>query len=84
MAVSAARRNEGIGSRLLTHAERYVLQQGGRYLQVKTVAETSQSAPYAQTRKFYEAKGFNPLEVFPTLWDPRNPALQLVKVLSAA
>jgi hypothetical protein len=23
------------------------------------------------------------LEVFPTLWNPRNPALQLVKVLNA-
>ena len=35
-------------------------------------------------REFYQAKGYTPLEVFPTLWNPRNPALQLVKVLTAA
>lgn len=83
MAVSAARRNGGIGSQILQYAEQYVRQQGGRYLQVKTVAETSECEAYAQTRKFYEARGFTPLEVFPTLWDPWNPALQLVKVVSA-
>jgi GNAT superfamily N-acetyltransferase len=82
MAVVAPRRNGGIGSYLLHHAERYVRQQGGRFLQVKTVAETSDCAAYAQTRRFHEARGFTPLEVFPTLWDPRNPALQLVKVLN--
>ena len=48
---------------------------------MKTVAATSASREYAETRKFYEAKGFTPLEVFPTLWDPWNPALQLFKVL---
>lgn len=36
---------------------------------------------YAETRAFYRARGYTPLEVFPTLWSPRNPALQLVKVL---
>jgi GNAT superfamily N-acetyltransferase len=82
MAVVAPRRNGGIGSYLLHHAERHVRQQGGRFLQVKTVAETSDCAAYAQTRRFHEARGFTPLEVFPTLWDPRNPALQLVKVLN--
>ena len=28
-------------------------------------------------------KGFVPLEVFPSLWDPWNPALQLVKAIDA-
>jgi GNAT superfamily N-acetyltransferase len=84
MAVSAAHRNEGIGTSLLKRAENFVAQQGGKYLQVKTVAENSPSAAYAETRKFYEAKNFVPLEIFPTLWDVRNPALQLVKVVSAA
>jgi hypothetical protein len=27
------------------------------------------------------ACGFRPLQVFPDLWDPENPALQLVKRL---
>lgn len=84
MAITSAQRNRGIGSALLAHAERFAHSQGGKFLQVKTVAHTSKSPEYAETRKFYEAKGFTPLEVFPTLWDPWNPALQLVKVLSAA
>ena len=84
MAVAAARRNTGIGSALLSVAEQYVRSQGGKFLQVKTVAESSPNEPYAETREFYLAKGLCPLEVFPTLWDPWNPALQLIKVLNAA
>ena len=36
-------------------------------------------AGYGDTRAFYLAYGFRPLEEFPTLWDPANPALQLIK-----
>ena len=81
MAVDAPQRNAGVGTALLATAEEYVRSQRGRFLQVKTVAESSPSAEYAQTRQFYLAKGFTALEVFPTLWDPWNPALQLVKAL---
>lgn len=81
IAVAADHRNAGIGSVLLAHAERFVQGQGARFLQVKTVAHTSPSPEYAETRKFYEARGFTPLEIFPELWNPRNPALQLVKHL---
>ncbi|WP_280155524.1 GNAT family N-acetyltransferase [Piscinibacter sp. XHJ-5] len=81
IAVASEHRNSGIGSVLLAHAERFARDQGARFLQVKTVAATSASLAYAETRKFYEAKGFTPLEVFPELWNPRNPALQLIKVL---
>jgi GNAT superfamily N-acetyltransferase len=84
MAVASSHRNRGLGSVLLDRAERYCAEHGARFLQVKTVAETSPSPEYAETRKFYLAKGFTPLEVFPTLWDPWNPALQLVKPIHAA
>jgi len=84
MAVAAGSRNKRVGTELLERAEQYVTSQGARFLQVKTVADTSPSPEYAQTRQFYLAKGFTPLEVFPTLWDPWNPALQLVKALDAA
>ncbi|RVT46826.1 GNAT family N-acetyltransferase [Rubrivivax albus] len=84
MAVHAAFRNKGLGSALLELGERWAAEQGARFLQVKTVAETSTSREYAETRKFYLAKGFVPLEVFPELWDPHNPALQLVKAVNAA
>jgi len=84
MAVSAPHRNASVGTSLLAAAEHHARTRGGRFLQVKTVAETSPSPEYAETRRFYLAKGFVPLEVFPTLWDPWNPALQLVKALDAA
>jgi GNAT superfamily N-acetyltransferase len=84
IAVQASRRGQGIGSALLGHAESWLRDKGVRFLQIKTVAETSPNAPYAQTREFYRAMGYTPLEIFPTLWNPRNPALQLIKVLEAA
>ncbi|MFO1414836.1 MAG: GNAT family N-acetyltransferase [Burkholderiales bacterium] len=84
MAVAAAARRQGCGRLLLGHVQGWLAGRGVRFLQVKTVAATSPSAEYAQTRRFYEAMGFTPLEIFPDLWDPWNPALQYVKVLAAA
>ena len=49
--------------------------------QVKTLAASHPSPEYAQTRAFYEALGYVPLEVFPTLWAAHLPVLQLVKAL---
>jgi GNAT superfamily N-acetyltransferase len=84
MAVRAELRSGGLGSRLLAHAEDWLTAKGVRYLQVKTVAATSASAAYAQTREFYSRRGFAPLEVFPELWDPHNPALQCIKLLGGS
>jgi GNAT superfamily N-acetyltransferase len=84
VAIRADARNRGLGSRLLDHAEAWLVGRGVRFLQVKTIAATSASVPYAQTREFYFRRGFTPLEVFPTLWHVRNPALQCVKVLSTS
>ena len=81
VAIRADIRNRGHGTRLLKHAEAWLTERGVRFLQVKTVAATSDSESYAKTREFYFRRGFQPLEVFPTLWDIRNPALQCVKVL---
>lgn len=81
MAIAADSRNAGLGSRLLAHCEDWLRRRGVEFLQVKTVAATSPSKAYAETRKFYEARGFTPLEIFPELWDPWNPALQCIKRL---
>jgi ribosomal protein S18 acetylase RimI-like enzyme len=81
IAITADARGQGHGSRLLAHAEAWLRSRGVVFLQVKTVAATSPSAEYAQTRAFYERRGFVPLEIFPELWHPRNPALQCIKVL---
>ncbi|HEX2540008.1 MAG TPA: GNAT family N-acetyltransferase [Caldimonas sp.] len=81
IAVRAEARNGGHGRALMAHAERWLLDRGARLLQVKTVAATSPSPAYAETREFYARLGFTPLEVFPLLWAPQNPCLQLVKSL---
>jgi GNAT superfamily N-acetyltransferase len=84
IAVRADARGQGHGSRLLAHAEAWLKGRGVQFLQVKTVAATSPSKEYGETREFYRRRGFTPIEVFPTLWDPHNPALQSIKVLNAA
>ena len=84
MAVQASCRGSGIGKSLVEQSQVWLRQRGAQFLQVKTVASTNDSAEYAETRRFYEAMGFTPLEVFPELWDPWNPALQMVKSLGAA
>jgi N-acetylglutamate synthase-like GNAT family acetyltransferase len=83
MAVHCNARNRGHGKALLKHSEQWLVEQGVTFLQVKTVAHASKSVAYAETREFYKASGFTPLEVFPLLWAPQNPALQLIKVLHA-
>ena len=45
---------------------------------------TSSSKAYALTRGFYAHLGFEPLEVFPLLWAPQNPCLQMIKLLPHA
>ena len=81
LAVHADARNQGRGRPLLAHAERWLVDRGARWLQVKTIAALNPDAGYAQTRAFYERLGFDSLEVFPDLWSPRNPCLQMIKRL---
>ena len=81
IAIRADARNRGIGKALLMQAEHWLIERGVEVLQVKTIAATKDSPPYAETRAFYARLGFVPLEVFPELWAPHNPCLQLVKFL---
>jgi GNAT superfamily N-acetyltransferase len=82
IAVAAQVRNQGVGRALQAHVERWLAARGVRFLQVKTLADSHPSAEYAETRRFYASVGYVPLEVFPTLWGPRLPVLQLIKALS--
>jgi GNAT superfamily N-acetyltransferase len=82
VAVHAAHRGKGVGRQLHTHAEAWLRRQDAQFLQVKTLAAFHPSPEYAETRRFYKAMGYTPLEVFPTLWVPKLPVLQLVKCLS--
>ena len=81
IAVTATLRNQGLGTRLLDHAEAWVAARGARLLQVKTLAASAGDPHYEQTRAFYLRRGYVPVEVFPTLWSPKNPALMLIKAL---
>lgn len=81
LGVRRAFHRRGIGTALFDHAIRVLQQQGARYLTVKTLAETRPNAAYAGTRRFYEAMGFVPIEVFPTLWGRENPCLMMLRAL---
>ena len=82
IAVEHDRRGGGAGRALHAQAERWVSARGVRLLQVKTLAASHPSPEYAQTRRFYEAMGYVAVEVFPTLWGPSLPVLQMVKALA--
>jgi ribosomal protein S18 acetylase RimI-like enzyme len=68
-----------IGQKLLEHCEKYCTANKIEFLTVKTLDESRESNSYKNTRLFYQAMGFKPLEVFPLLWDKDNPCLFMVK-----
>ncbi|MHC4218908.1 MAG: GNAT family N-acetyltransferase [Planctomycetota bacterium] len=81
MGIRPGHHRRGIGRELVERVEAWLLNDGVEYLQVKTVGPSRENDHYAQTRDFYTAVGFRPLEEFPKLWDERNPCLLLVKKL---
>ena len=81
MAVKPAHHRHGVGTAMLRHLEAGLAVAGVEFLQVKTLSAAGRDAGYDATRAFYLARGFRPLEEFPTLWDPSNPALQLIKAV---
>jgi GNAT superfamily N-acetyltransferase len=80
MGVRPSCHRRGLGTALLASAEDYLRARGVEYLQVKTLGPSDPDEGYARTRRFYEARGFVPLEELHDLWD-QNPALILVKRL---
>lgn len=81
MAVQSDSRGRGIGRALHDHVENWLAARGVRFLQVKTLSADHPSREYAETRGFYSAIGYVPLEIFPQLWGPSLPVLQLVKAI---
>jgi ribosomal protein S18 acetylase RimI-like enzyme len=81
MAVVPDHHRRGIGRKMLRHAENALARDGVEFLQVKTLSAEHPDEGYKQTRAFYLSYGFRPLEEFPSLWGPNNPALQLVKTV---
>lgn len=66
------RHRRGIGRALFQAAKQYAASAGYSFMQVKTVKEGIYRE-YDATNRFYRALGFGELEVFPELWDERNP-----------
>ena len=81
MAVEPSYHRAGIGTRLLERAEDELRADGVRYLQVKTLGPSRADDEYERTRRFYEARGFVPLEELFDVWPEDNPMLILVKAL---
>jgi ribosomal protein S18 acetylase RimI-like enzyme len=81
MAILPTHHRMGIGRQMIIELEKHLVAEHVQFLQVKTVAQDREDENYARTRAFYLSMDFKPLEVFPTLWDPRNPCLLLVKSL---
>lgn len=80
IAVERAWRGHGVGSALLAAAEADLATRGVRLLQVKTLGPSRPHEGYAETRAFYERRGFLPLEELHGFWD-QNPCLIMVKPL---
>lgn len=81
MAVRPERHRHGIGRALVLQAEEQLRSEGIEYLQVKTLSATAGDHGYLRTLAFYQALGFRVLEEMPTLWNPDNPAVILIKRL---
>ena len=82
MGVRPEHHRRGIGRQMLELAETWLRGRDIEYLQVKTLSPRHPDPGYVKTRAFYFAVGFRPLEEFPDLWQPENPALQMIKTLS--
>jgi GNAT superfamily N-acetyltransferase len=72
---------QGLGTALLAAAEDYLRDHGIEFLHVKTLGPSRPSERYEAKRRFYEARGFVPLEELHGVWDDNQPCLILVKHL---
>jgi GNAT superfamily N-acetyltransferase len=81
MGVRRERHGQGLGTALVAAAETYLRERAVEYLQVKTLGPSYPDEGYERTRRFYEARGFVPLEEIHGLWDTDNPCLVMVKRL---
>lgn len=81
MAVRPEHHRRRVGRTLVETVETRLGREGIEYLQVKTLSASAGDGPYLRTFAFYTALGFRVLEEMPTLWDPQNPAVLLIKRL---
>ena len=80
MAVRADLRRHGIGRSLLGALIDRLQEEQVHRLDVKTLSERATYAPYAETRGFYLANGFESVAEL-DIWDEENPAVLLRRSL---
>ena len=73
--------HNGVGKALYRVVENYFIQRGCKYVIVKTLSDTVDFEPYAQTRRFYKSIGFESLITLKEMWDEENPCLIMFKSL---
>ena len=76
IAVDAARRGRGHGTRLLGHVLDHLAAEGISVVEAKTLDQSSGYRPYEATRTFWERNGFIHVDTIDPLpdWPPGNPA----------
>jgi ribosomal protein S18 acetylase RimI-like enzyme len=79
MGVRPEARRQGFGRALVRRAEVYLRREQVDFLQVKTLSASHPDLGYTETRAFYAALGFKPLEEFKQLWNEQNPCVLMVK-----
>jgi GNAT superfamily N-acetyltransferase len=83
LAVAAARRGRGHGTRLLGHVLDHLAAEGISVVEAKTLDRSSGYTPYKATRAFWERNGFVHIDTIDPLpdWPPGNPAAIYVAAL---
>ena len=76
IAIDAARRGRGHGTRLLGHVLDHLATTGISLVEAKTLDRSSGYRPYEATRAFWERNGFVQVDTIDPLpgWQPGNPA----------
>lgn len=80
IAVERSWHRRGVGRALVEAAERSAARDGVTLMSVKTLGPSDPDPGYADTRLFYAALGYRPVEELLDLW-PGNPCLLMVKPL---
>jgi len=83
MAIREEAHRRGAGRALVAKAEERARERGSTFLEVKTLGPSRPDPNYDETRRFYVAVGFSPLEEN-SLWGGVNPCLILVKHLACS